>query len=477
MQLLIKDVIEKDNFWSSLCNPLFSSIDPHLKAYSQLFNILGIEMFKIFHTKEIDVDLKKVYEKFLSLEVFQRWTENIFALPAINVDDNDESIDVTPEWLCRLQSFKDLLVLLLRKNNAIINFSDKSKHMLAKNCLSVLVERSKYTDDLRPFIILSELYLIILSNYEHKYTETDEEDEDMLREVDELLNRLSASYSEMHKRARDAILSIVIKIIIFQSDKLVADNSLTLNILRSVTDIICSEIYDLESKTKMELKSLSGSTATNQNASCENQQSLLLSVNLLKKIILIYDDRDLPDCWFLQNKLFYRLLSLLNIIAPAFNKQKITIELLELLALFANSNCSREMLFCDIGDYLWLKLLPPKELLQRSYTTLAEQPGKWKSQNWWPIYAKGIELIQILLKKHKHEFFKDAIFFAGIHEEYLMDSILLAKQSLEKNAVVLIKTTLEFVGELVNYEKQWRMEHGQSLLNLMVRFLRLLKCI
>lgn len=39
---------------------------------------------------------------------------------------------------------------------------------------------------------------------------------------------------------------------------------------------------------------------------------------------------------------------------------------------------------------------------------------------------------------------------------------------METKAVALIKGTLELLVELVNYEKEWRLEHGQSLINLMV---------
>jgi nuclear pore complex protein Nup188 len=99
-----------------------------------------------------------------------------------------------------------------------------------------------------------------------------------------------------------------------------------------------------------------------------------------------------------------------------------------------------------------------------------ETEGIWESQDWWPIYTKGIELVRILLQKHKYCFLEDAIFFIGVHEEYLMDSLLLAKQALDKNAIALIRQTLELICEVSLYGREWRMEHGQSVMNL-------IKCI
>lgn len=86
------------------------------------------------------------------------------------------------------------------------------------------------------------------------------------------------------------------------------------------------------------------------------------------------------------------------------------------------------------------------------------------------IYSKGIELNKMLLKQHKHLFCKDSIFFVGIHEEFLIDCLLLAKQTFEPNAVKLIKMTLEFLVELVKYNNEWRLENSQSLQSVMVCF-------
>ncbi|XP_058830469.1 nucleoporin Nup188 [Topomyia yanbarensis] len=475
MQILCKDLLEKKTFWQSLCNPLFGNIGENIKAYSQLFNILGIELFKIDSTRKVDENLKKVYEQFLDYEVFSRWVNSVFDLPRSNGKINDQNSicgvsinDETPEWLSRLQSFKDLMILLTRKKDSGVFLPDRSKRFLASQCLDVLVERADYSEDLRPFVILAELYLVILSDYEHKYTNNAEQDEAVLQKIQKLLNALAISYKEIHTRAKESILAIAIKTVELQADQLIDTNVMISSVTRSVVDIVCQEVYDLETTMRAELKTLQSSHAP---AIPTKQVPLLLALNLLKKLILVFEENGSNatrwQCWFIRNKLFQRLLSVINTMLQMFSKRKITAEILELLIVLAKSRCSREMLHCDIGDYLWLKLLPPKELLQRPYVMAAEIDHTWKTQDWWPIYRKGIELVRVLLSQHKHRFFRDAIFFAGIHEEFLMDSLLLAKQSLEENAILLIKGTLELLGELVNYEKEWRLEHGQSLINLM----------
>lgn len=76
--------------------------------------------------------------------------------------------------------------------------------------------------------------------------------------------------------------------------------------------------------------------------------------------------------------------------------------------------------------------------------------------------------MKLLLEKHSHLFIKDALFFVGIHEEYLTDCILLAKASLEPNAMNLIKMTLELMSEVVTFEGAWRVDYFQSIMSLMV---------
>lgn len=76
-----------------------------------------------------------------------------------------------------------------------------------------------------------------------------------------------------------------------------------------------------------------------------------------------------------------------------------------------------------------------------------------------------------LLEQHSHLFIKDALFFIGIHEEYLTDCILLAKSSLEPNAMKLIKITLELISAVVTFEGNWKIDYFQSVMTLMVSFI------
>ncbi|XP_049298914.1 nucleoporin Nup188 [Anopheles funestus] len=494
MQALVKSQLQKTNFWSSLCNPLFSDqIASNMRSYSQLFNILGIELFRANSAAGIKMDpeLAKVFERFTqTYGTFSRWVDIVLDLPNASTrrhKDKDGSegnasvsgagseADQTPDWLGRLQSFKDLLVLIVRKKEPGISLPDRCKTYLAERLLAALVERIEQTQDMRPLIVLSELYLIVLSDFDHKYTEDPNKDDEMLIRAEKLLSLLAVSYGDIHQRAKEALLAIGIKTVEMQADRLLHNCTIAAEITRSAVDIAGEEIYALEMAIQAHGTKAKTGSDTNEG---KQYNSLLLAINLLKQLTTSFDQPGAGSpsvqpnstrwvSWFVKGKLFQRLLSITGTVLPEYARKKLVTELLNLLILLAESQCSEELLYSDVGDYLWLKLLPPKELLQRPYVMASETQPQWQTQDWWPIYSKGIHLVRALLSKHGYRFLRDTIFFVGIHEEYLMDSLMLAKQSLEPSAFVLILETLELLCTMVPYEKEWRLEHSQSLLNLM----------
>lgn len=460
MQGLVSDLMEKKEFWGAICAPLFgSSVYPEIKAYSQLFNILGVEVFRVAVGAKFDENFRTVIERFLEKSTLQKWLIQVFDLP----DETEIMLDTTPEWLCRLQSFKDLMILLLKCKPIYSKFPETSKKQLADQCLESLIKRTSNMNDTRPLVILAEFYLILLQNYEVSYSENREEDRNLLESGQKLLEFLSGFYKHLLPRAKNSILAICIKILDLLSSTFVQERFISVGMLESCVEIVCLEIFMLETDARTDSPSHSPFAKDTKKTSTE------LSLILLKNLVLRIEHQPYKD-WnaiFIASKLYNRILSCLNVICQNYEKRKITVELLDLLVVLASGDCSQELFFADVGEYLWLKLLPPKELLHKSMVSSGLSKNNWQIQDWWPIYIKGIQLVSKLLETHGHHFKKDAIFFIGIHEEYLLDSLLLVKQCLEPKAIELIQTTLRLLCEMCRYEQYWRLEHQQSMANLM----------
>lgn len=486
MQSLVSSLSTNKGFWLNLCNPLFSELKANLRVYTQLLNIISMEIFNC--TPNVSDELKEIITKFFDENNFKKWLDFMFAIPQepwCRPGQNEIlALDDMPEWLLRLQAFKSMMLILFRKQHIdTIEIPNKQLKLLSEYCLKSLVERSSYLADLRPLIVISELYLLVLLHYKRTYTETVEENRIMINNLNQFITNISLCYVDLPIRAKEATLAVIIKCSDMLSQELTQDSHVSLSFLNAIIYIICSELENLENcvryhEKKCEIppttssrnKSIDASDSFNTNVS---MKVLILCMNLLKTVASIHY-RESPSNWnlpFTTNKVFQRLMSCTSIILQMYDKQELTIELLDVLIIFAKSNFNSEFLHCDVAEYLWLKLLPPKELFQMDYSNGRKgitNTNTWTVQKWWPVYARGIELITVLLRVHSYYFLKDILQFVGIHNEYLTDSLLLCKQSLEPLAVNLIRCTLTLLANLVEYEKSWRLEHSQSLFNLMV---------
>lgn len=473
MQQLVEQLQKETDFWKSILNPLFGGIQPRIRVYSQLFNMIGLELYRLTEAKNIDAPLKSTLNKFLNIDVFSHWVDNVLDIP----EGMDIVNDDTPDWLSRLQSFKDLFIIILRrKDRHGIEVPHDSLKYFADQCLRRLSERLNYTDDLRPFIILAELYLSLLLSYKQKQNTSVFDDKTALQQINILLSQLADSYREMHVRARESILAIAFRAIDLFANGLNDQSIVIMGFVDSIIQILCFELTETENEIKAKSKSSPAHRAQSERKSL----SFILCLNVFK--VILKDCKNYINYKLIEQKLQYdrvfnRILSCLNAILPMHHARKLSTDLLDMLVVFANGQFSSQLLYCDIDYYLWMKLLPPKELMQTSYAVPVTPTGNptavgssitWQPHKWWPIYSLGIRLVHTLLRCHGHSFAKEAIAFVGVHEKFLMDSMLLSKHALNEAPLRLIKNALELVCDLVPYEKQWRLEHQQSMINLMV---------
>ncbi|XP_068144415.1 nucleoporin Nup188 [Drosophila tropicalis] len=463
LQMLVDDLTKEKGFWNKLCSPLFTELQTNLRIYTQLINMVSIE---IYTGDDKNGALKKVLEKFFEKKWFEKWLDYVFVMPKEPAKQLSSSDDL-PDWICCLQSFKDLIIILLKKQPKFMTIPEPQFKFLAKNCLNVLVDRAHYIDDMRPFIMLAELYVFILLKFNHSYTNSPQDEEELMENLLQLMNRICSSYEDLHVRAKEACLAIITKCAHLHTNLLIKDTSIALRFLNSVVSIICMELQHMENSVSLDHQSVK----PNEYAISEN--SLILCLNLLKAVATIFHN-DGPGNWdlpFVSVRLFQRLMRCISHTLPLHSKQVLSAQLLDVLIVFAKSHCSVEFLHCDVGECLWLNLLPPHELLESRMNEFSKPQGadneRWTVEEWWPIYARGIELVNIIYDKHKKSFLSDVLQFIGIHEVYLVESLLLVKQSLEPAAMQLIKAAITLVASLSEHEMEWRADHPSSLANIM----------
>ncbi|XP_017079209.1 nucleoporin Nup188 [Drosophila eugracilis] len=467
LQMLVDELQKDKQFWQKFCSPLFTELQPNVRIYTQLLNIISIE---IYMGTGNNAALLEVMTKFFQPKYFGPWLNYVFNMPKVPAVNNLSSTDELPDWICCLQAFKDLIIIILKKQPKFMTIPESQFKLLAQKTLKVLVDRSHYLEDMRPFIMLAELYVFLLLQFKHSYTNTVEEEQELMELLLQLMSRICSCYEDQHVRAKEACLAIVTKCTHLYTDLLIRDSSIALRFLNSVVSIICTELQHMENSVCLDKSHpLNNSESSDSKASTN---SLILCLNLLKAVATIFHN-DGPGNWdlpFVSVRLFQRLVCCVSKTLPLFSKQVLSVQLLDVLIVFAKGHCSVEFLHCDLGEYLWLNLLPPRELLQSKNEFTKPIPAdaeRWTVEQWWPVYARGIEFVTIIYEKHKKCFLHQAFQFVGIHSAYLEDALLLSKQSLEPAAMQLIKAAVTLVASLTEHHKEWKQDHGLSLCNIM----------
>lgn len=223
-----------------------------MRVYTQLMNIVSIEAFSTSNNQ--NAELRDVLKKFFERDCFNQWLNYIFDMPKVPAESN--SSDDLPDWICCLQSFKDLIVILLKKQPNFITIPEAQFKLLARKCLTVLVDRAHYLDDMRPFIMLAELYIFILLRFKHAYTSNGDEEQELLEQLLQLMSRICSCYEDLHVRAKEACLAIITKCAHLYTNLLIKNSAIALRFLNSVVSIICTELQSMEKSVNLDQQAL-----------------------------------------------------------------------------------------------------------------------------------------------------------------------------------------------------------------------------
>lgn len=451
MQILVKDLRENTNFWQYMTSPLFSEIQPGLKAYAQIFNVLGLELF--VSRNEIDPNLIATLETFFDTnkQHLDKWINFIFSFKGKNVEE--ESVDKVPSWLGLLTSWKDFTTIFCKCQPIILNIAHKAK--MVAPCMNALLSELDDLKDGRLVVILAELYVIMLSNWKEDCFDNRKEN---AKQIDNLLNTTAIVYDCLHPRAKRAILSICTVAISTLDCEIKANNTLAQSIIRSVTNINSLELEKVFDDIN-EKKAVHKGPTINDH---EEIPPVVLSLAMLEQCLDLYNDEFSGlSQWFQSTRFINKLLCCLQMGIQNRKHYQTSLATLRCLTAYARGPFSKELLLSDIDQFLWLQLLPPKFDANGSKSS-------WKPDEWWKIYSYSLDFISMMVMKHGQFFVSNAITFVGVHLEYLIESVLMPRQLVNMDSLNLCASTLNLVVQLVKYEARWRNENLTSLIEIMV---------
>ncbi|PZC85643.1 hypothetical protein B5X24_HaOG215913 [Helicoverpa armigera] len=449
MQILVKKLRENPKFWEHMTSPLFSEIQPGLRTYSQIFNVLGIELF--VSRDKLELNLKEMLEQFFDTNKkhLDRWIDYIFSFNGRT--DGEEAVDKVPVWLGLLTSWKDFITIFCKCLPITLNIAHKAK--MVAPCMSALLNELDDLKDGRLVVILAELYVIMLANWKDDCFDNRKAS---AKQVDNLLTNTAIVYECLHPRAIRAILSIC-TVAISSLDYEIKANSVTAqNIIRSVTNINSLELEKLLDDIKDDPKP--AEPKVNGHAVNENIPPVVLSLAMLEQCLDLYDDMFSGlSQWFQSSRFINKILCCLQTCLQNRRHYHTSLAALRCLTAYSRGPFSKDLLMSDVDQFLWLQLLPPK----------FDGDSSWKPQEWWRVYAYSLDFISMMVMKHGQFFASDAITFVGVHLEHLIEAVLLPRQVFNIDALNLCASTLNLVVQLVKFEARWRIQNITSLTGIM----------
>ncbi|CAK1601728.1 unnamed protein product [Parnassius mnemosyne] len=447
MQILVKKLRENPKFWEYMTSPLFSDIQPGLRTYGQIFNVLGIELF--VSRGKLEPNLKEMLELFFDTNKnhLDKWIDFIFSFHGRS--DDEEPVDKVPVWLSLLTSWKDFMTIFCKCLPISLNIAHKAK--MVAPCMNALLTELDELKDSRLVVILAELYVILLANWKEDCFDNRKAS---AKQIDSLLTNTAVVYECLHPRAIRAILSIG-TVAISSLDYEIKANSVTAQgIIRSVTNINSIELEKL-------LDNISDKTETVRDTHTKEEvPPVVLSLAMLEQCLDLYDDMFSGlSQWFQSSKFINKLLCCLQACLQNRSHYFTSLAALRCLTAYARGPFNKDLLMSDVDQFLWMQLLPPK----------FENNGNaaWKPQEWWRVYAYSLDFISMMVMKHGQFFASDAITFVGVHLEHLIEAVLLPRHVYNIDALNLCAAALNLVVQLVKYETSWRLQNINSLVGIM----------
>lgn len=445
MQILVKKLRDNPHFWNYMTSPLFDEIQPNLRTYSQIFNVIGIELF--VSRDKIDPGLKEVLEQFFDTDkkYLDKWIDYVFSFKG---RCDSEMTDQVPVWLGLLTSWKDFTTIFCKCMPISLNIAHKAK--MVAPCLTALLTELDDLKDGRLVVILSELYVIMLANWKDDCFENRKAN---AKQIDNLLTNTSIVYECLHPRAIRAILSIF-TVAISSLDYEIKANSVTAqSIITSVTNINSIELEKLFGEIKDESVKEAGTNGVNGDIA-----PVVISLAMLEQCLDLYDDMFAGlSQWFQSSRFVNKLLCCLQTCLQNRRHYHTSLAALRCLTAYSRGPFSKDLLMSDVDQFLWMQLLPPKF-----------DNNTWKPREWWRVYAYSLDFISMMVMKHGQFYASDAITFVGVHLEHLVEAILLPRQEYTIDAMNVCASTLNLIVQLVKFEARWRIQNINSLIAIMV---------
>lgn len=339
-EILIEDLIGMDLFWPTLIDPLIRTSDLPYTAYSQIFNIISLELFKCKDNpnEELKITLENMFNK---TELFiTTWCTRLLSI----IDECSKKLQDNSPTVLLLRDWKNFIVTTTKVYPDIYNDSE-IRYCLLESTVKGLKQHFKTPGVSQVIGSWIELYLYLITIWPETCNHFTSVSIDCLISV-------NMSFADFHchfkKIIRANFIGSILRTVMQAKSYFTSKPYLLYEFLEPVGQVISFEfkLLYLEENKRMRLSVK------------ENDMTWVLLCHLISYLLNMENVEKLFD-WFQQNKILTLLLDSLSLFIIHKETVHTTKAIVSCLTHFVNSplaKCFLNITFATFYDSITVSL-------------------------------------------------------------------------------------------------------------------------
>ncbi|XP_033311320.1 nucleoporin NUP188 homolog [Bombus bifarius] len=493
-EILVNFFRKRENFWTQLFAPLFREIVPGVKGYSHLLDIITLELFKSTTLEDdFNTNLKKLLDK--STDYWKKLT--IYILDDVHADSEESNrnekrdSNVTDSlYETNLESWYNFIVTLTDERiakNYPINVSQAQ--LITQRSLESLLERIKQSYNVssqKITMLLASLTLRCITSWKQMCVD----DSRIFKSgLTQLMQEIGQAYRSYGKSLRQTLISLLLGCVQCVKSTLREDVTSLEYLLSHSCIIAASELEELkEAATELEKRKQQqysverkgidktvtiDSVIAQKNADERNAETVrgireslpaTLAVCMVTQLLRSYVERSSTvkhqrksSCVQLR-QMIPELMTCIGITLQKYPYLRFSTAALNLLNLIIRSPYTLHPVNENDIAKLWLSLIPPSDIGNSMLDSLYNDcpNGKWRCQDWWPLYTLGLEfVIGLVTRETPTIYIKSIVIFFNSHEYQLMVASTLLRHTADLFAADLVQSLVALIHIVATQPYVW----------------------
>ncbi|XP_003708007.2 nuclear pore complex protein Nup188 [Megachile rotundata] len=490
-EILVNFFRKRESFWTHLFAPLFRNLVPGAKGYSHLLDIITLELFKSTMLEDdFSANLKKLLDK--SQDYWKKLA--IYVLDDAYADTNDlnryekpDTTTVDSLYETNLESWYNFIVTLTDERIASsypINVTQAQ--LITQRSLESLLERVKQSHDIssrKVTMLLASLSLRCITSWKQMCVD----DSRIFKSgLTQLMQEVGQAYRSYGKSLRQTLISLLLGCMQCVKSTLREDATSLEYLLAQSCTITASELEELKeaatmfdkrrserTERKTDEKGTVSSVTVQKNVDERNAETLrgireslpaTLAVCMVTQLLRSYVERSTlskyqrkSSCVQLQ-QMIPELMTCIGITLQKYPYMRFSSAALDLLNLIVRLPYTLHPINENDISKLWLSLMPPDELENSMLDSLYDDcpNGRWRCQDWWPLYTLGLEfLIGLVTRDTPSVYIKSIEMFLNSHEYQLMVASTLLRHTADLLAADLVQSLVALIYMMATQPYVW----------------------